>query len=221
MQTITIKRNALRAMLHMAGDHDVRYYLNGVLVEANATATRLVATDGSVLGAYEHAAPKENPNNVIGVARLILPRETVALLKADRHALPLVSLMWDETAAGPVTSAELSDSGQRLGFVPIDGKFPDYAATIPAAKPSGMGAWFNVDLLARFVKVAKLLGASRPGYVNIAYNGPDHAAAVTLPGVPRFAGVIMPLRRADPYPVEWAARALRPAGGTQPESIAA
>lgn len=225
MQTITIRRNALRAMLHLAGDRDVRSYLNGVLVEANATATRLVATDGHVLGVFEQPAPKKTPNEVAGVVQIIVPRETLALLKADRKALPRVTLTWDETAPtvayGAVAAAELDDSGRRIGFTPIDGKFPDYTATIPHANPSGEAAQFDVALLDRFVKVARLLGVRCPEtMLDIAHNGPDRAAAVTIHGAPEFAGVIGPLRTAGAGSVAWAAKLLR-ADDAQPEARAA
>ena len=44
--------NILHAMATLAAKKDIRYYLNGLLVEWNATTTRIVATDGHKMGIY-------------------------------------------------------------------------------------------------------------------------------------------------------------------------
>ena len=44
--TITLSSDKLLAALLFAGDNDVRYYLNGVQVEATESQTRLHSTDG-------------------------------------------------------------------------------------------------------------------------------------------------------------------------------
>lgn len=50
-QKIYVKREHLAALLHIAPSKDVRYYLNGVKVEATPKSTTLVVTTGHVLGA--------------------------------------------------------------------------------------------------------------------------------------------------------------------------
>ena len=46
--------NAIKAVNHLSETKDIRYYLNGILVEATKTHTTLVATDGHVMGVYKN-----------------------------------------------------------------------------------------------------------------------------------------------------------------------
>lgn len=50
---ITLDANMLHAAVYLAAVKDIRFYLSGVFVEAFASSTRLVATDGLVLGVFE------------------------------------------------------------------------------------------------------------------------------------------------------------------------
>lgn len=187
METVTIDRGALRGMLNLAAKKDVRYYLNGVLVEATPEKTRLAATDGCVLGVYTCDAPSENPNT--GNVSVILPRDLCERIKANRD-LPLVTL---EVDGDNVT---LVDSGQRIGGKRIDGNFPDYTAVIPTEADEHEPGNFNPELVMQFAKFAKAIGR-KPQFVRLTQNGPDRAALVTINWERGFVGVIMPLRVSD------------------------
>lgn len=187
METVTIDRGALRGMLNFAAKKDIRYYLNSVLVEATPEKTRLVATNGHILGIYTSDAPKGNQNT--GNVSVILPRELCECIKAEKN-IPLVTL---EVDGDNVT---LVDCGQRIGGKRIDGKFPDYTAVIPATADEHEPGNFNPELVMQFAKFAKAIGR-RAKFVHLTQNGLYRAALVTIDGERGFVGVIMPLHMND------------------------
>ncbi len=101
---------------------DVRYYLNGLLLEVKSDALRAVATDGHRLATCGVDAELD----VEGKTQVIVPRKAV---------LELAKLMTD-----PEESVELSLSNNHIRaqvgdftFTSklVDGKFPDYERVIP------------------------------------------------------------------------------------------
>lgn len=179
---IQVQVRHLRALLHLAGKHDTRVYLEGLRVEASAVETRISATDGRVLGIIRADAVNEVSCRV----SLIIPRGIIPMLRFAPKAALL-----DLRRAGRWWSIGTDDI--RVQFFPTDGAWPDVRRVLPTEAPSGVAAQFNPELLARFGKVNAVLGASRDTYPVIHHNGQDQAALVTLQGHPEFAGLIMPL----------------------------
>lgn len=101
---------------------DVRYYLNGLLLEVDTGTIRTVATDGHRLAVCEHSA-EVNPGEKIQV---ILPRKGV---------MELSRLLSDNDDPVKVTignnhfGIELKEYSFTSKL--IDGKFPDYQRVIP------------------------------------------------------------------------------------------
>lgn len=101
---------------------DVRYYLNGILMELNADRVRLVATDGHRLALSDYAC-------TTGVAedrQIIIPRKAV---------LELARLLdgSDSVAKCVLSQNHMRVETGQLVFTTklIDGKFPDYQRVIP------------------------------------------------------------------------------------------
>jgi DNA polymerase-3 subunit beta len=69
--------SALRAVSALAARDDIRYYLNGVLIEASAHTTRLVGTNGHVMGIYDNI---DQENELDGRVSFIVPDSALALL---------------------------------------------------------------------------------------------------------------------------------------------
>lgn len=177
MTSIAINPHHLLAALHCAGKNDVRYYLNGVYVEATATETRLVATTGIVCAAFRQATPNTE------AVSLIIPRDTVeAFAKVAKNAKGVALRIVDG-------QHRLYWNGGSLPFAPIDGRFPDYRRVFPQS-PSGETAQFNPKLLLAFSKVSKTLGTG--GVIpEILHNG-SSGALVRLNGRSDFVGAVMP-----------------------------
>jgi DNA polymerase-3 subunit beta len=188
MATIHIQRNTLKAAALFTAKQDIRYYLNGVLIESSPAETRAVATDGHALLARREARKDDNT----GAASIIMPAETIAMIlkwKAPHKSAldaPIVITVPDD----PKAEHRAEWCGQVAVFRPVDGKFPDYARIIPQAL-SGEAASFNADLLIKCQKAAIELGTNKNGYFPFKQNG--NAAAVATFGADAFA-VVMPLR---------------------------
>jgi DNA polymerase-3 subunit beta len=173
-----IPRNALRAVSHCASNKDVRYYLNGILIECTNHKVSIVATDGCVLGIYripEHCGTDD--------FSIIVPNEIVGRIKKSKFTLALYRRgeQWG-----------ILDGDVKLEFTPIDGRFPDWRRVVPSDTCNVAGS-YSLDLLAVFAKAAREFG-SDGSKVCVHQNGPNKAALVELYCDPMFCGVVMPKR---------------------------
>ena len=101
---------------------DVRYYLNGLMLEVSANYLRAVATDGHRLAYCE----KETNADIADIKQVILPRKGV---------LELVRLLGDTNDSVKVilgsNHLQVEFDGLRLTSKLIDGRFPDYNRVMP------------------------------------------------------------------------------------------
>jgi len=172
MEAILLPKNSLQAMAVLASKQDIRYYLNGVLVESNSQYTRLVATDGHLLGIFQISETAHDDKSF----SIIIPNEIIAKLDKKDNFLS--------------TNEHGNWSIDGISFNPVDGKFPDYMRVLPTKPATGETAQFNPELINRFVKCSKLLNGSK--LPTIAHNG-GSSALVDI-GIERFVGVVMPMR---------------------------
>ena len=125
---VTIKQDRLKQIIdktHFSmAQQDVRYYLNGLLIELDSSKIRAVATDGHRLALSTSTMEDENKNE--GGTQVILPRKGVMELQR----------LLDGQNEIKVT---LSDNHIQVKFETvsftsklIDGKFPEYGRVIPA-----------------------------------------------------------------------------------------
>lgn len=127
-RTISVAKSELAEILDRAAfamaHQDVRYYLNGLLLELRSGALRGVATDGHRLSIVEVKSAHDFDDR----SQMIVPRKGV---------LELQRMMSD--GAGNVgvsfgrnhVRVDMTD-GQFTSKL-IDGKFPDYESVVPAA----------------------------------------------------------------------------------------
>lgn len=122
---LTLEQAQLKRMLglvHFAmAQHDIRYYLNGLLLVAEGSQLTLVATDGhrlALVGAGTHGPADKR--------EVILPRKTV---------MELMRLLGDN--AEPVelrfasNQVRVSFGDMELVSKLVEGKFPDYQRVVP------------------------------------------------------------------------------------------
>jgi DNA polymerase-3 subunit beta len=109
---------------------DVRYYLNGLLLETSKRRVRAVATDGHRLALCDVSVE----NQEVSAGQVIVPRKGVMEL----HRL-LGSGEEIELAIGSNHIRAQLD-GIRFTSKLIDGRFPDYERVIPSAEASTMTA---------------------------------------------------------------------------------
>jgi DNA polymerase-3 subunit beta len=115
-------RRAIESTHFAMAQQDVRYYLNGMLLEIQDGRARLVATDGHRMAVTE--LPVSLPEGTS--RRIIVPRKTV---------IEALRLLADDSAAAKlgVGSDHLTLSAADVVFKSkvIDGSFPDYERVIP------------------------------------------------------------------------------------------
>jgi len=120
-------RRLIEATMFSMAQQDVRYYLQGLLLLAQGSLLRAVATDGHRLALNE----ADLETAAVSVQECIIPRKTVLELRRN--------LLDDETpvrvgfAPGQVS---FDFGGARLTSKVIDGRFPDYERVIPQEQPA-------------------------------------------------------------------------------------
>ncbi|HWR80885.1 MAG TPA: DNA polymerase III subunit beta [Pseudomonas sp.] len=116
-----VRRLIERTSFAMA-QQDVRYYLNGMLLEVGANVLRAVATDGHRLAMCSLSAPIEQQEK----HQIIVPRKGIlelARLLTDQDAEVAIVLGQHHIRA---TTSEFTFTSKL-----VDGKFPDYERVLP------------------------------------------------------------------------------------------
>jgi DNA polymerase III subunit beta len=133
-QTVQIPRKELQRLLEKThfsmAQQDVRYYLNGMLLEIDGSLLRAVATDGHRLALCETALAAKANNS----QQVIVPRKGV---------LELQRVLTDDGVADVAIGtnhvrAQIGDI--RFTSKLIDGRFPEYSRVIPAAPAAAIRA---------------------------------------------------------------------------------
>jgi DNA polymerase-3 subunit beta len=186
---INIPYTALQAISLFAAKKDTRYYLNGVLVETTESETRLVASNGHVLGLWREEQEHEVPES------LILPNEAItSVLKAARTKKQKTGIITLNFDGGKVS---LSFQDVLLSVDPIDGKFPDYRRLFnEMGALSGEPAQFDPRYLALFAQADAIFGgvSLTENRTALHYNGESKALVECQHSEGRFVGIIMPKR---------------------------
>jgi DNA polymerase-3 subunit beta len=133
-QTVQIARKDLQRLLEKThfsmAQQDVRYYLNGMLLEIDGQVLRAVATDGHRLALCEGSLSAR----AMSTQQVIVPRKGV--LELQRILTPEGDT---ELAIGTNhVRAQIGDV--RFTSKLIDGRFPEYSRVIPAAPTSAIKA---------------------------------------------------------------------------------
>lgn len=180
---ITVSARLLRAAMTFAAKNDVRYYLNGVLVEPSpdGQGVRLVATDGHRLAVLFDADGSADAPAII-----------------ERHKLPTLPRKGSETLATFDGERATYPGGTSLPVSYVAGRFPDWQAVVPdVAQLTGAPGAFNTEYLADLEAVPA--GYESKNGAAIHCRDPESSALVTFGNLPAFV-VLMPLRNGDTAP---------------------
>ena len=132
-QTLKLAQADLRRLLdktHFSmAQQDVRYYLNGMLLETDGKMLRTVATDGHRLALCEMDLPGKAQGQ-----QVIIPRKGVLELQRLLGTEGDVAI----TIGSNHVRAQIGDV--RLTSKLIDGRFPEYSRVIPSAPPKAVVA---------------------------------------------------------------------------------
>jgi DNA polymerase-3 subunit beta len=127
LEDVALDEASLKTLLDKTAfamaNQDVRYYLNGLLMEFKAGKLRTVATDGHRLAVCDHGEDVKVSQD----RQMIVPRKGV---------LELSRMLAEEDASVSLSlgrnHVRLVKDGTVFTSKLIDGRFPDYEAVIPA-----------------------------------------------------------------------------------------
>jgi len=156
VQSLQLSQVDLRTLLektHFAmAQQDVRYYLNGLLLETGKKMVRAVATDGHRLALCELATEASKGNGKVARGdghQVIIPRKGVQelqrLLTGDGAVTLAIGTNHVRATIGDI----------RFTSKLIDGRFPDYERVIP--KPQGNVLKAGRDVLRQALQRAAIL----------------------------------------------------------------
>lgn len=132
-----IDSKIIKAIILAAAKKDIRYCLNGVLINTQ----HIVATDGARMHAFKHGQQWEH-------GEVIIPTDKVELaLKMKTKQIDIEK-----------------DNINGIPFVTIDGKFPDYSRVIPQNPKTTNGeimANINPEYLLDACKAVKLVTGAK------------------------------------------------------------
>ena len=187
MTTISIPLTILAAVAPFMAKKDIRFYLNGALLETTGACLRAVGTYGHAIAVADAPSADTLP------APLILPRDSVEwALKQKTDAVTLTEADGMYRLAAGGTSIEVK---------PIDGRYPDYRAVFPRLGDDESMSAFNPAIMATIDKaragVVKAGGAGWHVAVTLHGNGEGKGIGFELTGLLaglRVVGVAMPMR---------------------------
>ena len=133
--SLSISSSVLQRLLDKTAfcmaSQDVRYYLNGLLIEYKEGEVNAVATDGHRLALA--TSPLSDMSSIEGM-RQIVPRKAVLELSK------ILKQENDEDIKVTFGDSSLSIQGKNLDFSTklIDGKFPEYEKVLPSGEPNSL-----------------------------------------------------------------------------------
>lgn len=183
--TFYVTRSYLKAALRIAPKNDIRYFLNSVFIEADATHTTMVTTNGHVLLVLRQKAE----NKLEKPVSVIMPREVCeSILKLNIKPLPAIGIAQESDDEFSTLLTSLAENST-LHFRSIEAAYPDWKRVIPE-KVSGEAGTFNPEYLLTFKKVADDIGGS---FLHI-QNGPNEGSVVCLAAEMECFAIVMPMR---------------------------
>lgn len=192
---ILVPAKVLAAARLFAAENDIRFYLCGISLEIGRGETRIIATDGALLGCFR--VESAQPTVKAPINDVIIPNALLTGIKPAAGDV-LITLgapfaVSDDKGAPLSYPVTLTQGGVVFGGNTIAGVYPDYRRVIPR-RVSGECAHFDARLIAKLAKIEAILNGKGGLHVVIGHNGPGGAALVRIEGQDNFIGVLMPLR---------------------------
>ena len=192
--TMTVKQ--ARALVKIAPKADVRYCLNGVLIDFENA--RAVVTDGHKLVAFN----LDNCHPTDGADSVILGLDDLAGVARGGKQTDEIIIIGDGD-----TAVRFVRNGTETKCKGIDARYPDYSRVLPD-KITGIFAQYNPEYLNQIQDCLRALVDMPDGYGHFQPNGAKDpqkgggAGVMTIPGYEDQAiGVVMPYRPADSFDV--------------------
>lgn len=161
--TIKLAQKTLASLIgqvqYAMASQDIRHYLNGMLMETEGKAVRVVATDGHRLATTQAIVDTE-----MATSSVILPRKAV---------LELQRLLKDDDSEAEIVltpnQAIFRFAGLEFTTKLIEGKFPDYKRVIPSQNKTKVT--FEREMLLAALERARLLTSEKFKGVKMGFEG--------------------------------------------------
>lgn len=180
--------------------NDIRFYLNGFLIERAKNGVYIVATNGHILAAIHDA-----DGELDGADRVIVRRDAglVSACRPKKHSVQnMVIIQNGRVSVAPDFGCECTAVEKYVmpGSCFIEGKYPEWKKVVPdfaELKPGMSSACVKPEYIGIFEKVEKQT-ASRMGCMRLwQRQDPNSSIVVQLPSIPEFLGVVMPMRDSE------------------------
>jgi DNA polymerase-3 subunit beta len=126
-------KNLIGKTKHAMAQSDVRFYLNGALLDINAQHMQMVATDGHRMAIAKIASPS------IESAQVIIPSKTIKTLHRTLEGIGVTVTIYKNSIRFMTDTLTIKSKI-------IDGRYPNYGRVIPD-KPIGHWAFDKKELL--------------------------------------------------------------------------
>lgn len=158
--TETELKNLIEKTAFAMAQQDVRYYLNGLLLEVSAEKIKTVATDGHRLAVTEI----KHKSDIEGSRQIIIPRKGV------QELLRLLSLD-DKNVTLSLGKNHIRVNLPNLQFTSklIDGRFPEYKRVLP--EDEGNRATMNKSDLKQALTRASILSNEKYKGIRLIFDG--------------------------------------------------
>ena len=208
---VRVRAKHFAAAYLFTGTSELRYYLQGVLVEPHPDGgVLLVATDGHRMVAIKDDEGETNgtwicsaPSEIVALCRKSVKRFDLA--PGDVHFVDTIAYVTAvKFRPGPDKKQEWGDPSKidkhhlGIAYAPaIDGTYPDWRQVYPKSEPTETSSFIdlNGEFLADFSRAAKILSGGMTSAINICPSGPTDPILInveTMEG--NIAGLLMPMR---------------------------
>ena len=120
---IAISKSNIKAVYRAMPSNDIRYYLNGMLIQHNGISTRLICTDGHRI----HVVQQAGDNPLGEMIEFIIPAAQVLAMIKGKDTAVIVSYDSETKKVSIQTSTGTTTVDA------VDGRFPDYLRILAPA----------------------------------------------------------------------------------------
>lgn len=217
---VSIPLEDLRAVLPFMGSEDVRYYLNGVLVEPYNGGCLLVATNGHIMAVIESKAARCDRSRILALSNAeflsaVRGRTQPIRVDEDGDELPNEDENFDGSldianaeARAVITAENGVERFVMAGSPFIDGKYPDWRKVVPPIEHLKHGVPYA--LAGQYLALMNHPAISALRSKGVLFWGDDRgtdekpsAITVRFDGLPNLIVVVMPINKVNPALSTW------------------
>ena len=149
---VTIQANVLKTVALFATMKDVRYYLNGLCIEASDKGTFLIGTNGEALAVARISAEAVPPSEII------IPGAFISNLLKLKHSA--YAFEFSDGACDTERLRTVIEAASGMHVAEIDGKYPDWRRVCAPASHRDSHEYFDPKYVALVQKAGETLNGT-------------------------------------------------------------